>query len=128
MHQIELEKRCCAAHTHNPNHNLFFAMTRLFVLLLQLLLYTPLSTSRDFNTVFYGSDGRTFIVSVNKRIDPAIKRKLAKLDGAAAYNQFMEVYGAYLSNPRLLSAVDGVTRSKRVKKNKRNFMASLREV
>ena len=55
-------------------------------------------------------------------------KKLAKLDGAAAYNQFMEVYGAYLSNPRLLSAVDGVTRSKRVKKNKRNFMASLREV
>ena len=114
--------------THTIPITPFFAMTRLFVLLLQLLLYTPLSTSRDFNTVFYGTDGRTYIVSVNKRIDPATKRKLAKLDGAAAYNQFMEVYGAYLSNPRLLSTVDGDTRSRRVKKNKKNFMASLREV
>ena len=104
-------------------------MSRLFVpLLLQLLLHAPPSNSRTFNTVFYGTDGRTYIVSVNKRIDPDVKRKLVRLDGAAAYNEFMEIYGAYLSNPRLLAAVDGVTRNERVKKNKKNFMASLREV
>ena len=105
-------------------------MSRLFfVLILQVLhcSHTVDATDR-YSTAFYGQDGSTFIVSVDKRIDPSIKKKLASLDGAAAYNEFLKVYGAYLSNPVLLSSADGVTQSNREKKNQKNFLASLEEV
>jgi len=87
-----------------------------------------IDASDKFNTAFYASDGSTFIVTVDKRIDPEIKKKLSALDGADAYNAFIDVYGSFLDNPKLRSSADGVTQGNRNKKNKKNFLSSLTEV
>ena len=89
---------------------------------LLVLLGSAQETKYSYN--INSKDGSTMFLSVSAKIDPELKKKVIELDGAAAYNKFIEGYGKYLNNPQLLMAADPTSMKVLEQKRKKEFVKS----
>ena len=106
---------------------MLFRTSLTFAVVLQLL-HTTFGDDARYSYKISGSDGSTMFLSVSQKIDPELKKQVMKLDGAAAYNKFLEGYGKYLNNPRLLMSADPTSRKNLDNKRKKEFVKSLDKV
>ena len=99
------------------------------LLSLGLLQFLPaVSTGLSGRYKFHDNQGGIFIVRTDNKISKKLKKKIAGLDGVAAWNEFNKFYGPRLKSARLLVSADQKTQRKQQKNEKRNFLRSLNEV